>query len=697
MEIRKDPEPISLGYWRILARRWPVPFALALLGVFLGLGAYTLRPMMFEASALLEFRTPNSAFLNVGDVSPMDADPALRGEIETGVKLLRSPGLSAQVAETIDADPQAIQDAVASMRVAPAGSSRIVEVTARSRSAQVAAEYVNGLAHRYLARDRGGRQSAADTTTEWMEEQLAFHREQLEESERRLQEYAAEGASPLLSPANLDESERRLNELESRLLDARAETLRLRAESETLTADPAGSDSDMLRAQLARQAELARTRAELGALYTADHYRVRQVDSQLEAVGAAVVAEQDRLLARVERELDAAERREMLLEEQVAEHRTQVLTASALSVRYQTLEREAEANRDLYETFLERAKQAGTASGAPMETVRLIEPAVESKTPVTAGPWPSAIAGSLCGLFLGLLGVVFLDRVDRTFHAPGEIGERLGVPELGFVTDAEEAAERGLTTAGGPEQAAAFEAAQAAGRARSSQLSECIRGLRTSLASAAGGEHRLRTVAVVSASTGEGKSTIALQLARSVRERGTKALLVDGDLRRPTLHERLGLRNVGGLADLLSGEGRMDHELSSFLHEAPSAPGLFVLTAGVAPFGGPGLMHTPRMDALLEMLTRRFQTVIFDTPPLLAVSDARVLAQAADQTLLVVRAGSTDPAEAAEAVRLLKGDGARLAGAVLNGWDPSQARYSAYRGADAYYHKPAKQNLQTAA
>lgn len=691
-----DSEPLPVSYARILQRRWPLPFALALAGMLAGAMIYAVRPTMYEARALLEFRTPNSGFLNVGDVSPVDADPALRGEIETAVKLLRSPGLGVETAQAIEGEAAALADATGTMRVNPAGSSRIVEVSARSRSARVAAEYVNGLAERYLARERGGRRLASDTTTSWFEEQLAFHREQLEQSERRLQEYAAEGSSPLLSPANLGEAERRLNELEGRLLEARSESLRLRAEAETLTADPAGSDSDMLRGQLARQAELARNRAELGALYTADHYRVRQVDSQLAAVEAAVVGEQQRLLARVERELEAARRREALLEESVAEHRTQVLEASALAVRYQTLEREAEANRALYQTFLERAKQAGTASAAPLETVRLIEPAAVAQSPVSAGPWPSVVAGLLAGLFLGLLGAVFLERVDRTFQAPGEISGRLGINEVGFVIEAAVAAERRMTTAGGPEQAATFESEQAAGRNEASQMSECIRGLRTSL-TAATGEGRIRSLAVVSASMGEGKTTIALQLARSAREQGGQVLLVDGDLRRPSLHERLGLRNAFGLADLLASDGRMDAEVANAIQEAPGLPGLFLLSSGVAAFGGPGLLHSPRLASLLSVLQRRYQTVIFDTPPLLAVSDARVLAKSAEQTLLVVRAGLTEPSEAAEAVRLLKTDGARLTGAVLNGWDPSRARYGPYRSADAYYQEPAKGSFQTAA
>lgn len=303
----------------------------------------------------------------------------------------------------------------------------------------------------------------------------------------------------------------------------------------------------------------------------------------------------------------------------------------------------------------------------------------------------------MAGLFLGLLGAVFLERVDRTFRAPGEITERLGVPEVGFVTHVETAADRRMTTAGGPQQAAVFEAEQTAGRDQASQLSECVRGLRTSLAAAAGGDGHLRSLAVVSASQGEGKTTIALQLARSARERGGRVLLVDGDLRRPALHERLGLRNTHGLADLLASEGRVDRELAGLIQEAPGAPGLDLLPSGVAAFGGPGLIHSPRLTTVISALMQRYQTVIFDTPPLLAVSDARVLAKAAEQTLLVVRAGMTEPAEAAEAVRLLKADGAHLSGAALNGWDPSRARYGAYRSADAYYQKPAKGSLQTAA
>ncbi len=697
-----EAPPEALVFWRALRRRWLWPAVGAALGLALGLGVALKSTSLYQARALLELRGLNSTFLDVGEVSPTDAAPALKGEIETAVRLLGGRRLAADVAADLaaesaaggDADNDAPADAAANLEVHSVGSSRIIEISTRSRSPRVAAEFVNGLAERYLAARREGRRASAESTATWLEARLIERRELLEDSERRLQQYAGSNGLRLGSAGNVDDAEGRLADLESELQAVRSEAFRLRAESETVAANPAGADSELLRARLSRLAELHRRSAELEALYTPEHYQVRQVAAQIAAVELGAEEERARLGSRLGRELAAAGRRDALLAEALAERRVEIARTAALAVRYQTLERETEANRNLYETFLERARQAGAVATAPAEGALLVERATAPAEPVTPGPALTAGAGLVLGLFAGLLPALLLERIDRSFRAPGEIAARLGVNELGFFTKQRRGAERRMTAGGVRSEALRFASERAAGRERVSLEAECYRGLRTSLESAGEGGGPPRSIVITSPAAGDGKTMLAVGLAVSLTELRERVLLVDADLHRPRVHEALGLRNERGLADLLADE-ELDWE--TLVREAPGRPGLFALSSGVVAFGGAGLLHSPRMGRLIESFSARFGAVILDAPPVLAVSDARAAAVAAEATVLVIRAEKTDAVEAAEAVRLLRADGAHLAGAVLNGWNPRRSGYGAYGGAEAYFRPPAKKRFRAAA
>lgn len=197
---------------------------------------------------------------------------------------------------------------------------------------------------------------------------------------------------------------------------------------------------------------------------------------------------------------------------------------------------------------------------------------------------------------------------------------------------------------------------------RPSWLAECIRGVRTSLI--AGADHP-QVLTVTSPTSREGKTTIAANLAASFAESGRRTLLVDANLRQPKLYEVFGISNSEGLADLLQNPQRSPAELCREV-----AKSLWLLPAGVALHGGPGLLHEPSAFNLLASLRQEFDVIVLDSPATLGVSDARTLAAMADGTVLVVRAGVTDPADAIEAKLVLESDGIHLLGVVLNSWNP---------------------------
>jgi capsular exopolysaccharide synthesis family protein len=206
------------------------------------------------------------------------------------------------------------------------------------------------------------------------------------------------------------------------------------------------------------------------------------------------------------------------------------------------------------------------------------------------------------------------------------------------------------------------------------EIAECFRAVRSSLLGDMADTGPPGVYVITSPVAGDGKTTVATNLAIAMAELDQPTLLVDADLRQPRLHRIFGLINRNGLADLLSNGEILGDTLDLSIRPAPETPNLWLLPAGVAAHGGPGLLHSARMRALLDHLLGRFPAVIVDAPPMLAVSDARALARWADRVALVVRAGHTPPEAVLEAVETLMADGAPLMGTVLNSWNPRATR-----------------------
>lgn len=334
----------------------------------------------------------------------------------------------------------------------------------------------------------------------------------------------------------------------------------------------------------------------------------------------------------------------------------------ALERRLGYRNREAEVNRELYAAFLSGVRQAGAAAGVTAGTARILTTATIPTEPVAPRPGRGAATGMLMGLFASCLFVVAKAKLDHTIKRPGDARRALGLRELGAMPDASFEQGRARMTPAGLAAKEPTRAEKAYIDDRPSWLAECVRGIRTSLLL---GTESPRVITITSPTAGDGKTTVAANLAASLAESGRTTLIVDADLRRPRLHDVFEVSNSQGLVDLLEDSHGNALDLAFQVSE-----GLWFLPAGVAPFGGPGLLHEAATQGLFERLRSQFDVILVDAPPVLAVSDARALSSIADGTVLVVRAGVTEPGDAMEAKTLLEEDGARLLGVVLNSWNP---------------------------
>ena len=676
--------PLLCFYARAIERWWPAMVVTTALGAALGWTFPALAEPRWQAVSLLELALPNERFLNLDAVDPSsDQTVSFRTRLQTQVRLLESRAIAGLAVERLRQEsPEQPWEAVARTLVVRAGDdSRILELRAEAARPENASRFLGAVIDASLDSAKARREAEALAVEQWFQGRLAELEKSLRDSEAALQD-AARLAT--LIPASADRreaAEEDLRRLEEQLGMARSEALALRARVES----PAGGggQNGPLGAYRRELDVLTRRRAELAAVYTPEHHLLKQVEAEKAAVEASLEAAAQRLRDELGGSLAETERRISLLEEERARRLEMLSEAAAAAVRFDILERHVNANRELYQDFLDHGRKAGVAVQSPAPSLRVVDPPAAGDEPLGASPPLGALAGLLTGLALSLAGAVLVERLDQTFRRPGELGSALAIRELGAIPDARhEPAARNLTSAAGAGAAIDARPELAAVRRGASMLAESVRALRTSLLlEAPAGRSGGLVWAVTSPSQSDGKTTVAANLALSMAELERRVLLVDADLRRPRLHRIFEAANRWGLSDLLTPEEPSEEQPDQAIAPMPGSPHLHLLPSGVAPFGGPGLLHSGAVERLLQRLRYRFDIIIIDTPPALAISDARVLARYADGVVLVVRAGSTGEALASEADSQLRADGARVLGAVLNSWNPRDAgrrRYKAY-------------------
>jgi capsular exopolysaccharide synthesis family protein len=273
--------------------------------------------------------------------------------------------------------------------------------------------------------------------------------------------------------------------------------------------------------------------------------------------------------------------------------------------------------------------------------------------------------GVLVGFLLGLAGAFFLEYLDQTIKSANDIERVLGLPVLALVPyDAK------LASANGNGRRSPIVVMSALGA--DEPAAEAYRALRTNV-TFVGAEKALQFMAVTSPGPGEGKSTTATNLAAMLAQGGHRTILIDGDLRRPLVHRAFGLVQEPGLTDVLVGAASSREAIRPEV-----TPGLDVLPSGPTPPNPSELLGSDAMHQLISELRRQYDYIVMDTPPVLPVTDATVVATLADATILAVRSGDTEEVAAQRAVEQIRRVNGRIAGAVLNAVSPRKDQYYTY-------------------
>jgi len=710
-----DDAGFLLQYWMVLwRRRWLIlgsGVATAALALAFSL---SLTPT-YSAEAMIQIEGFNPGFMGLDQMSAIAAPTGPTNVyLPTQMQILESDSLIAPVAAKLGlaerkefqgesfsrrmgrqlglvtgpplpADEVALRKVRSKLAVEPVVQTHLVLVRFSSTDPQLAAELPNTLASAFIAKNLELRREAGKSTSKWLDEELQEQKRLLKEAEDRLQTYARRNRLFFTGQAQESIAEDKMRQLQSELLRAEAEAASAQARFEAAVSNPAQTLGEVLADQSLRQkeAQLTALRQELAqtALWFKPNYpKVRELEAQIGELEATLLRERSNIVQRIENDYRASRRRADLLGDELERQTKLVSNESEVAVQYNMYKREVETNRQVYDSLLQRMKEAGVAAAIQNSNISIVDPARVPLEPSEPNVFRNVLLGWLLGLG-GAVGLVFVrSRVDSTLRSPGDAESRLYLSELGvipaFESDAptrrllgrKQAAMRLEGDEGDPQTALDL----VCWRREQSALAEAFQTALTSIENLVqedgGAPH---CIVVSSARAGEGKTTVLGNLGVAAAQRGQRVLLVDGDLRAGRLHHLFHVDNRWGLSNLLRAE-RQDDERHESLVRPTGVPNLYVLPGGSAEANIPKLLSSPRVKELMRSLEREFDLILIDSPPGLAVADARLLARATDGVLLVLRAGETDGDSADAVQRRFQGDGASVLGAILNGWNASR-------------------------
>jgi capsular exopolysaccharide synthesis family protein len=542
----------------------------------------------------------------------------------------------------------------------------------------MAARVVNAHIQNYIEQNFQSRYESTTQASSWLANQLNELKSKVEKSEDARLAYERQNQI-----WTIDEKQnittQRLADLNRQLTDAQSERMSKQAlydmeRSGNVEAVPATRDNPVLQGLLQKKNDLEAQFTEALSQYGPNFPKVQRLQTQMKEVDQLIAQEEKNVTGRIESDYRAARQRETLLTQALDKQKAEANEMAERLVQYNILNREAEANKQLYEGLLTKLKEAGISAGLRSSNIRVVDPAMVPTTPAR----PSKSRNLALALLVGLVGGIGLallrEYLDNTVKTPDDIEALAQLPSLAVVP--------AFTTNGAGKHHGLLEARKENGNGArielvshllpKSQISEAFRALRTSLLLSQA-EHPPQVILVTSALPQEGKTTAATNLAVTLAQLGDHTLLIDGDLRKPGVSRALSLGDgkYAGLSSYLAGASSLD--LITVPH--PLVSNLAAIPTGPLPPNPADLLASDRVARAIAELRARFKFIVIDSPPIMAATDAVILSVLADGVLLVVRSGETPKQAFTRARDLLSSVKCRLLGVVLNAVDSSAPDY----------------------
>lgn len=688
-EFREDraAKPAFLEYIRILSRhRWAI-IVLTTLFALLGLLRASMEVPRYGATATLLIDREGAKYVDAREIYT----PGVSNfeYFQTQHQILQTRPLLERVAERIGAQrileawqmrppisfrraaessgapeltpEQMLQRAtdilMGEIEVLPMRNTQLVRLYFSSPDPVLSADLANALSNVYIENTLESRLQMSQDAAQWLSGRLGGLRERVEEAENRLRAFREENS--LVGSGSADSLQAQsVNMLTGQLAAAQSARLdRERAYREVVEAERAGRSMDQV-TSVAREGsvgvligqvrDLETQKAQNSTRYGPRHPEMVKIESALSAARLALKQQADRVADSIRREYQAAQQVESEVRAQLERSRGELRMASSNSIRLQQLERDVEAARSLYDRF--KAQFNLTSETSKMETsnARVVQSATVNNYRTFPNVRQMVITSALFGLVLSIALAFLLDHLDNTIKTAESVEEALQLPVLGLVPSVKTLNKKDT----GPMHYFSANPRSA--------FSESVRTLRTGVL-LSGVDKTHRRLLVTSSVPGEGKTTMALNLAQALSQMH-KVLLIDTDMRRPTVAKALGEKApAAGLSQFITGEVKISDCVVQL-----DGTNTYLMTAGVIPANPLELLSSNRFTEALEQLGKIFDFILLDAPPALAVSDALVLSRLVDGVLYVIRCDSTPKQAVIAGVKRLRRVDANLVGVLLN-------------------------------
>src|SRR5690349_595466 len=693
------PTISAADYWRILLKRkWTVFCTAMVIVITTALVTLRMTPI-YEASGRISVGRPSSEFLQFKDSPAAEDDYTVA--METQVRILQSDSLAlsvikklgldkkpagknASVVEASQTDSTAETAMIArfksGLRVITVPNTRVLEIRYSNPDRQLAARVVNTLVNTYIEQNIKNKFDSTMQAADWLSRQLADLQIAVETSQEKLVRYQREheivggDEKTNIVTSKLSDLNKELSTAQADRIQKQSFYLYAAGGSDKAFADDRGALINKLREQ---ETELKNQIAQMSVQFGPSYPRVLELKARLDQTEQDMQAESLKNVNRLKSDYLAAAQREKLLREAFDKQKQEANQLNQSAIEYNLLKREADANRQLYDGLLQKLKEAGISAALTSSNVQVVDAARVPLAPSQPNIPRNLELGLLFGLASGIALAFTLEAMDTTISMPEQVETYAGLVSIGMIpissTIRSTATAKMLKARAEKNQPGTTQINLIPHVRPKSEVAESYRALRTSiLLSSPSAPPKI--ILFTSPLPQEGKTTTSVNTAVALSQQGRRVLLVDADLRRPSVDKIFGLPPRAGLSEILTGGCTPEQAIL----QQPELPNLYVLPAGRIPPHPSELLSSPAMKQLIDRWRGEYDHVVFDSPPSLTVTDAVMLSVNADRVIMIVRAGKTTKTALRRCRDLLLHVNARIMGVVINGID--------LRSPDHYYY-----------
>lgn len=681
----------------VAQRRWRLIAAIIVAVVISGLIITLLITPKFTSTATIEIQREATSFVKLEGASQESKQGMPDQEFyETQYGLLRAQNLGELVAtnlrlyddenffrmmgapskpwyrdgvlsKSVATKPARVREAadilLKNLDVQPRRLSRLVDISLTTPDAALSKRVVDAWSTNFIRATLERRFDATVYARQFLEGRLSQLRKRIDESERALVSYATQQEIVNLpsggqTPAGGTTVERSIvaenlvslnEELNKAIADRITAESRLRSTGGEVTE---GLDNVAISTLRSRRAELTADYAKMMVQFKPDYPPAASLKSQIDRLDQSLNREEARVKNTLQGTYAANRARETELQERVARLKADVLSLRERSIQYNIFQRDADTNRQLYDALLQRYKEIGVAGGVGVNNISVVDPAKIALKPSSPRMLTNLAASLLAGMLLAAAICFLLEQIDQGIRDPREVENVFGLPLLGTVPKTVDVD--------------SYEALQDT----KSYLSEAYLSVQTNLSFST--DHGVpRTLSVTSCRPAEGKTTTSYALSRSLARLGSKVIIVDTDMRSPSMHHLMNVTNERGLSNFLSGAT----DTQSLIQPTPFE-NLQIMSAGPQPPSAAELLSGDRFGTLLEELLTRYDHVVCDSPPVMGLADAPLIASHVEGVVFVVQAELTQRALVQSAISRLFIANANLLGIVLTKFDSRRVQHS---------------------